>query len=352
VPSRGKVLADRLLDLHVEFVVAALTGPGFADSVARDVDDFLRFAATRTVAEVVDAPQLKVTARRLAEVLSGSALVADLTLRTADAVYEMPASSEHLLGEVVDRDAVEALVGAVLAMTRPRDRAMDRMAESPLVGAVAARFLTTIAGDFLQQNRQLAEKVPGVSSLFSLGLGAASKVRSATIDQLLGDATGKGGQFAVRRTNAAIRDLIREAPLRGAVMEVWDMHAHEPISELRAYLTEAELRELVTLIRDIVMTSGATDFAGDVLDACIDAFIETHGSDDIASLLSGLGVERDDLVSVLVRHGTPILEAAHASGELDALIRARLEPFYASPHVRALLDGGTPRPRPSRRPKA
>jgi hypothetical protein len=344
VPKRAKDLAGQLLDLQVEFVIAELSGPRFAEVVARDVDDLFRIASTLTMTDVIDVPGLKASARRLGEALSNSDFVADVAVATADAIYEMPASSAHLLGEVVDREAVEALIGAVLAMSRMHDRAMDRMAESPIVAAVAGQFVTKIVGDFLQQNRQMAERVPGVSSLFSIGLGAASKVRSATVDQFLGDAAGKSGQFAIRRTNGAIRDLIRDAPLTGAAIEVWDMHASEPISELRAYLSSEELRELVTLIRDIVMTAGGTEFAGDVLDACIDSFIETHASDDIASLLTGLGIERDELVSEIVRHGTPIIAAAYARGELDTLIRARLEPFYAAPQVQALLDDAAPRP--------
>lgn len=340
MPSRAQTLADQLLDLQVEFVIAELTGARFAEAVSRDVDELLQLAATRTVAEAVDGEQLKATARRLGEALSASELLADGVVAAAEAIYDLPAG--QLLGEVIDRDAVEALVGALLTMSRLHDRAMDRMADSPLAGAVASHFVTKIVGDFLQQNRQLAEKVPGVSSLFSIGLGAANKVRSATVDQLLGDAAGKSGQFAMRRTNGALRDLIKDAPLAGAAMEFWDMHAEEPISQLRAYLSAAELSEMATLIGEMLMTAGGTEYAGDVLDACIDAFLERHGSDDVASLLAGLGIERDDLVDVVLRHATPLIESAHARGELDALIRVRLAPFYASPRVRALLDDAAP----------
>lgn len=329
--------ADRLLDLQVEWVVGELTGPGFAEAVARDVDDLLRIAGTVTVADVVDRDALKASARRLAALLADSALVADTVVATAETVYELPASAGHRLGDVVDRASVEALVGAVLGMNRLHDRAMERMTHSPLAGALAGRFVTKLVGDVLAQNRALAEKVPGVSSLFSIGLGAANKVRSATVDQFLGDAAGKGGQFAIKRTNGALREMLRDAALKGAAMEFWDLHAAEPVSELRRYLSGAELREVVVLVHEIVTTVGGTDFAGEVLDACLDAAYDRHADDDVASLLEALGIDRDQLVDEVVTHGGAVIAAAQAKGELDGFVRARLAPFFDLPAVRDLL---------------
>ncbi len=346
MPDNPTTLADQLLDLQVEWVIGELTGPRFAEVVARDVDDLLRIARDVTVDDLVDRDALKTSLRRLADALVGSTLVGDAVVSTAEAVYELPASAQHLLGDVVDRESVEALIDAVLAMNRLHDRAMERMAESPQAGAIAGRFVTKLVGDVLAQNRQLAEKVPGVSSLFSIGLGAANKVRSATIDQFLGDATGKGGQFAVRRTNSALRDMIRDAAFKGAAMEFWDLHADEPISELREYLSGAELRDVVALVHELVTSVGGTEFAGEALDACVDAVLDAHAGQDVATLMDSLGIAREDVVDAVVTHGTTLLAAAHERGELEKLARARLAPFFALPEVRALLGGPGAAPRP------
>ena len=99
------------------------------------------------------------------------------------------------------------------------NRVLERLAESPLVATVATMFVTKIVGDFVNQNRQLVEKLPGARSVISFGVEAASKVRSATVDQVLGDAAGKSTQLAIHRTTSSTRDLPRDAPLHGAAME-------------------------------------------------------------------------------------------------------------------------------------
>jgi hypothetical protein len=345
-------LAEQLLDAQVEFVLAELSGNRLAKVVARDVDDVLAVAGTMIVSDVVDAEHVKATVRRLVDRVGASPIVEDLLAALSDAVYDLAASEEYDLGDVIAREPVGALVAKLLSMDTLHERALQRMTESPLVAVVAARFVTIIIADFVQQNRARAERLPGMGSLLSMGTSAASKVRSATrLDDLLGDAAGKGTQYAVRRTNSAMRELLRDAPLHEAALELWDLHADEPISGLRDYVSKEELRELAQLLHEILLDARNKDYAGHLLDACIDVFFDRYGSHDVAALLPELGIERDDLVADIVRFAQPVIEAAKADGVLAAQIRRRLEPFYRSATVTAILGstGGARKPRPTKK---
>lgn len=334
----AKQTAERLLDAQVEFVLGELTGKRLTQVIARDVDDLLALAADLTVAEVVDAEVVKRVLRRLVERVGGSTLLQDVVTALSEAIYDLSASADHTLGEVIDREPVEALVVKLLSMQTLHDRALDRMAESPLVAAVATRFVTKIVADFLQQNRQLAEKLPGAKSLISFGMGAANRVRSATgVDQLLGDAAGRSTEFAIRRTNSALRDLVREAPLRGAAMEIWDLHADEPIADLRRYLSKDELLELAALVHELVTSARSSEYVGELIDECVDVVLAEYGARTLASLLPELGITRDDIVDDLREVLPPIIAAARADGRLEALVRARLKPFFVSKKVQAIL---------------
>ena len=333
-------VAGTLLDLQVAWAIGEVTGDRLAPVLERDVDELLAVAARHKVADVVDREAVKLTARRIVEISGASEIVADLAVEFAAVLHQLPAASDHTPADVVDRAAVKALVAKFLSMHRLQERALDRLTESPLVATIASTFVTKIVGDFLQQNRERAEKLPGMSSLFSLGSGAVSRVRSVTdkhVDALLGDAAGKGAQFAIRRTNAAIHDLVRDAPLQAAAMEMWDLHADEPISELRKYLTAKDAREIAALVHDLLAGARESEYVGLALDACVDAFFDRYGDHDVAALISEAGISRDDLVTTVVRHAPPVLDALHRSGELDTIIRSRLEPFFRSAEVRTLL---------------
>ena len=332
----AKDTAAKLLDAQVEFVLHELTGKRLATVIARDVRDVLDIAGELTVADVVDADALKGVLTALAQRVGGGALVADIALAIADAIYDLDASADYPLGELVDRDPVEALVVKVLGMRQLQDRAMDRLNESPLVATVAAKFVATIVSDFVAQQRQMAERVPGAKSLFSMGQSAASKVLS---NPRVGDAAAKGAKLAIRQTNSAVREVLKDAPLRGAAMEIWDLHAAAPISELREYLSKQDLREIVVLVHAIVTSGRDSAYVGEVVDACVAALLERYGERDIASLVAELGITKDEIIADLRQVLPPLIAAAKADGRLEAFVRARLEPFFTSKKVQTILAG-------------
>jgi hypothetical protein len=331
----AKVAAEQLLDAQVEFVLHELSGKRLAQVVARDVDDLLELAGTLTVADVLDAADVKALLRRLADDVGGSELVEDLVLALVEAIYDLSAGDNYNLGEVVEREPVDALVAKLLSMRTLHERALARMNESPLVARVAQKFVATIVNDFIAQNRQLAERLPGAKSLFSLGTSAARTVGRVGI---VGAAADKGTQMAIRQTTGAMREMLKDAPLRGAAMEIWDLHADEPISDLREYLSKQELRELAALVHALVTSARGTEFVAEMIDECVDVLFARYGERDLASLLPELGISRDDLVADLRTFLPRVVDAAKADGRLAALVRARLEPFYRSKKVQTILS--------------
>ena len=322
------------------WAVGEVTGAGLTAVVEREVDALLAAVGGRRVDEMVDQEAAKTTARRAAEIVRASEVVAELAVEIPVSVHSLPHASEHLLAEVVHRDDIEALVGVLLSLDRLHARGLGRIAGSPMVGVVASAFVTRLVTDVLQQNREWAQKVPGVSSLFSLGGSAVGMLRGFAdkpAEALLGEMTGKGGEFAIHRTNAALLGLVGEAPLHDAAMESWDLQAGEPVSDLADYLLEEDVRSLAEVVARLIGRAGGTAYAEVVLDACVDLLFDRYGAHEVAAFLAEAGVSRDDLVDVAERHLRPLVEALRESGELDRIVRDRLAPFYASREVLTLL---------------
>lgn len=337
----AKELAGKLLDAQVEFIIGEVSGDRLTEVVARDIDDLLAAAAQVTVAELVDPSDVKATARQIVDKPGASAVVRQLVVGLGAATYEHAANEEHHLGDIIAREQVERIVHKVLTMRTLHEEVLRRLSDSPMVATVASWFVGKLVSDVMAQNRARAEKVPGMSSLLSLGDRAAKQVRTAGarhIDEFVGDLAGKGAQAAMRRVNAAIRHTMAEAPLKGAAMEVWDMHADDKISGLKDYLSQDDLAELSEIGYDIWLGMRGTEYFGELLDSGIDVFFETYGAHPIPDLLAELNVSRDDLVTEVQRYAPSVVEALKKDGKLDALIRARLEPFFYSDTVLGLLE--------------
>ncbi|MBF6078428.1 hypothetical protein ACWEPH_32575 [Nocardia beijingensis] len=338
--SEPREIAERLLDAQVAYLLAEVTGERFAEVVARDTEAVLGVADTLVFRDVVELEQAKQTVRTVVELIGGSPVFADMVGVFADSIYDhIAANNDYTLGEVVEREPVEALLEKIFGMHQAQERILDRLTESPLVATVASKFVDKLINDFVQANRERAEKIPGVSSLMSLGQSAANRAKKAADGTFVGDLAGKGALFALKRTNNAIREMLRDAPVHAAAMEFWDLHADEPVSGLRDYLSQKDLNELVLLCYEIAVTTREKEYFGLLIDECVEVFFTKYGDYTLAAMLPELGLTGDDIVKEILRYGPAVIEGAKRDGVLAGLIRERLAPFYTSDEVLAILAG-------------
>lgn len=343
MPADADDIAARLLDAQVEWAVAELTSERLGDLLADDVTELLAAGRSLPLSAAARPDAIKQIVRRAIVDGADSPLVRALVDQMADAVYGLPTAGDHRLGSVVAREHVDALVTKLLSMHRLHDRAMDRMLQSPAVSEIANRFVGRLVGDFVNQNRERVERLPGAKSMMNIGFGAAKKARDMASNSFIGDAAGKGAQFAMKQTNAATREILRDAPLREAALELWDLQAAETVAALREYVTAAELREIAQIVRAIVADARDTEYAGELVDACVDALFDEHGDTDVTTLLADLGIGEDELLFAARETAPYLLASLRDNGHLDTLVRNRLAPFYETEAVREILsdDGGT-----------
>ncbi len=337
--SPSRPLADRLLDAQVAFHLDRLTGDQLATTVTRLAEQVLDATDSHQIADLVDAAVLKdVVTRALTEV-PASAAVAGFVELGRDIVRHGPVEP-FPLADVVDRDQVERLLDEALALTPVLERGLERLTASPLVGATVTRFMGRIVAEALAANQAVADKVPGLGSLFSLGTKAAAGmvgVADKQLDGLLADTAGKGGTLAVRRMNRIVVDTLRDPTTREAVLQVWDLVAAEPVSGLGEHVTEEEVAGLTDAVHDLVISTLAHPHTVALGHAVVDGFLEAFGGYTPGELLVELDLARADVVADLVRFAPAVVGALVESGDLARLLRAELAPFYASDAVAALL---------------
>lgn len=328
-------LADRLLDAQVAWLVEELTGPALPTVIARDVDDLLAAGSRVHLDALVGAAEVKNLIRFALETVPASSGASTLVIAAADAAYDGP-SETYTLSDVIDRENVESLATEILGMTDLAEKFLDQLTESPLVATMASRFVGRIVNDFVAANKAVADKIPGLGSLVSFGTSAAGKVVGAAGD-VLGDTAGKGAAFALRRLNKVVIDTLKDPTTHDAVLEVFDLYADQPMVRLNQLGGREDLHRIAGLLQDIVVAGAPTEPVLALTDALVDAFFATYGAHPVTTLLTDLDITRDDIVEHAEAILPGLLATAKESGELEALVRARLEPFFSSPAVAAIL---------------
>ncbi len=316
-----------------------LSGDQLTTTVTTLADGLLSASARHQLADLVDVSAIKAIVARALTTVPASAAVGGFVELAVTTAYEGPAEP-YPLGDLVEREQVEELLDRVLALSPALERAMERLTDSPLVGATASRFMGRIVGEVIQANQAVADRVPGLGSLMSFGTSAASKMMGAAdkqLEGLLGDTVGKGGTFAVRRLNRIIIETVRDPMTRDAVLQVWDLAAREPVGGLSSRLTRAEVDGVVGAVHDLAVTALAGDQVARLGEAVVDGFFERFGGYTPTELLDELDLDREEVVADLVRIAPGVVAALRESGDLERILREQLAPFYTSPEVAAIL---------------
>ncbi len=332
-------LAEQLLDAQTRFHLDLLSGDRLSATVTVLAEALFEASGRHQMADLVDADAIKAVVARSLATVPGSAAVGGFIELAVTTAYDGPAEP-HPLGDLVDREQVEVLLDRVLALSPVLERALERLTDSPLVGASASRFMGRIVSEVVQANQAVADKVPGLGSLMSFGTSAASKMMGAADTQLqglLGDTVGKGGTFAVRRLNRIVVETVRDPMTREAILQVWDLAAAEHAGGLSRRLTRDEVDGVVDAAHDLAVTALASEQVAALGAVIVDGFFERFGGFTPTELLDELDLDRADLVADLVAIAPAVVEALRESGDLEQIVRAQLAPFYASDEVQALL---------------
>lgn len=337
-------LADRLLDAQVSWVLARLEHD-LPTLVADEVVALLEVGSRLPLGSLVDAEQVGDLVADVLRVVPASTAASTFTAVLAEVLHAGPGdeAGEHTLGEVVAREHVEAITDAALAGTdRVRD-ALDDLSRSPAVAALAGRFMGRVVAEVVQTNRAMAEKVPGLGSLVSFGAGAAGRMVGASqLDALVGAAAGaaagQGAGFAVRRLNAIVVDTLRDPGTRAAVLEVYGLYADQPLTGLKATTSLERVTELAGLGQDVVIDAVASEPVLALVRAVVDGFVATYAEHPVSDLVADLGLDAATISAHATALVTRAVAGARESGELEAMVRDRLAPFWASPEVAALLE--------------
>lgn len=333
-------LARRLLDAQVAYHLDQLGGDRLATTVSRLVEDLLAGAGKHRIDDLVDRGTIKAIVVRALGTVPGSAAVAGIVEIVTTIVHDGP-EEPYPLGEVIDRERVEVLLDELLALHPVLERAMERLTDSPLVGTMASRFMGRIAGEVLQANRAVAEKVPGLGSLMSFGTSAASRAMGAADKQfeaLIGGTVGKGSTFAVRRLNRIVIETLQDPTTREALLQVWDLLAQEPVAGLSRYASQEEISGVVGAVHDLGVATTAKERVAELAEVVVDAFFDRFGGCTPNELLAELELDQDELVADLVRLAPGVVAALRETGDLERILRTHLEPFFASSEVAALLS--------------
>ncbi|MFJ2837253.1 MULTISPECIES: hypothetical protein [Nocardia] len=325
-------LALRVLDAHVAFAKEQLLTPaGFLELVTEEVDGVLAECAVLTLAEAVTREQIKGVAHKYAVQIPVEGAIPELVGEIAARLYNHRAQDEIPVGDVVDNRRFDELVSAVADM-EVSHRLVRLVLNSPVtvdacVEAVQRAVVTAVDDGKHAEGGGLAQSLRGA-------LARLAEPALPAIENGVGRITRTGARFVLRGNRDDADDMLLDA-----ARETWRKHTGDSIGSFRELVSANDVEDAVVLTFEFWRTFRDTDYFHALLDEGIDHVFDKYGDTPLAELLAELGIGRADMIEEALRFGPSVLATLDERGYLDAVVRRRLAPFYASPAFRAAVTG-------------
>jgi hypothetical protein len=285
---------------------------------------------------MVSRDQIKATARKYVSKIQLPGSIPELAGEIAARIYGHRTHDENPLGQIVDTKQAEALAAKLLELPLLR----ERLPESPLAISVVSWCAYRIASGVTARNRELAERVPGVSQLLAAGgqiVGRVAPDAQLELDLRLRELAERGARLLLHRAKTP-GGAADESALVDALVDLWREQADKPISAFREYVTQDDLEDLILLGYEFWLAFRGTPYLNALVDEGIDFFFDKYGGYTLRALLDEFGIQREDLLEEAMRFGPPVIDVLSENGMLAAFLRRRLEPFFLSDEVLALLE--------------
>ena len=330
--------ARTLLDQHVAFEMKRWRGRSLNAFIRRETSGFLKHASTIPIVDLVDRSSIESMLR--AVVLEGHMDASAIALAgdfAASLVAAMRASPEAV-GSAFDASEVRDLLRSILRLEGQRERVVKAALHHPVYQDLVSQLVYHAIVSYLTEDNPLAQKLPGVHSMVRIGRKIASRAGiDSAVEKQVRQFIRQLLPALMDRSERYVLDTLTPEELEEALVNLWAEAARQPAATFVEGVHPSLLLRLLHNVSDIWLTFRSSRLARILLEQTVDWFFDEFGQRSLTEVLEVLGLEEAFVVEQAQHLLPPAVDALRSSGYLEAMVRRRLEPFYASAAVRKTL---------------
>ncbi len=322
-----------ILNAHVQFELERWSAQALPATLEEECTALLAWLDTVPLAEILSAEQVMGWVTRVGVEMP----IADGLVRALEeglkAAYGVLRADGTQVDGLLTRASFDQATEIVVGMKGLRREVTHQVVSSSVYAMLVSNLLYDGIKSFLLTENAFARKIPGASTLLRMGqnaLNSAAPNLEKGIDKQLVAFIHSNTQQIMRNSEAYLNKVLDDQQMWQIADEIWHENADRPVASLTQYLDSATLVDIVDFARGVWLHLRQTALFQNVAEAVVREFFRVHGVQTVGALRAEMGVTHGVIVREVQAFVPPLVEAARASGYLEARIRSRLEPFYDS----------------------
>ena len=355
--SRLHPQAERLLAAHVAHVMEQLQGRALESLLADEVDDLLADARRVTLEEVVTRHMIKATARTYAAEIEPPGAIPELIGDIARALYAHPVHGQTRLRDLLPDGLFEEFLDKFLEMEDLHGWVAHEAINNPVYSALATDIVIEGIRGYIYHGSARAGRVPGMRQAGALGaklLRGTLPAIEETVEESLRAYLQRSISDLLKGSEEFLLGLFDREQVRLLATEAWEAVRDRRVVDFQDGVSSLDIEELFVIAYELWRNLRSTPFYVSMIDAGVDAFFDKYGEATLHEILEEMGITREIALQEGLRFAPHVLDVLRQKGMLEPMVRRRLEGFYASEAVSAILatPGDGAADAPARKPAA
>ncbi len=326
-------IANNLLELHVKHEMAALNTTTLMSWFKEESGTVFEWLRTVKLNQLVTQKSVNETIQRnvVEREIPGS--IAEIAGEAATKLFTSEQHKNTILNEIITTHEIEEFVDKALELEEQRKEGLDRIIDLPIYTDLISGVLYQAIVNYIYENNVFSKKVPGVASMLKFG----SSVISKTIPKLEGAVEDNVRSYIsnnlgliITESKLFLENNMTDEELKTSAMDLWDFVEGKSLGDLQTGIDSLDLSDFVVLGYEFWLRFRKSEYFKSSYELIVEYFFDKYGESDLSMLFDDFMMTPERIVEEAERFTPQLLETLKESGQLEGLVRRRLESFYTS----------------------
>jgi hypothetical protein len=328
-------VAQRLLDAHVAYQLERAHGPRMALLIDEEISALFEWLGFVKLGAVMTPEQVMGVIERFVIDVKVTGALTELSGEMSRRVLSSALSERTRVDEILRHESYTQFADKVVALDALWRELVHLVVQSDAYATLVSRALQRGLLDLVLRDDSAGPQSHSARAVLE-GLFAKLKPLIEPRVSVMLEALIK--QIARRGERRLLVALDPEA-MRALVDELWDAIAPMRLSEAFTFISSHDLEDFVVLGYEFWLKYKKTPYFKEITREMVEHFFDKYGEESLLALFDELGISAEMISEELRTFLVPLLDHAKLTGWLEQRIRTRLERFYRSDAVAAILAG-------------
>ena len=332
---------QKLLDLHVQHEMTALKPEVFIGWLQDEIDPLYDWLKTIDLNQMVTAQQIKTVIQNNVVDRDVPGAIAEIAGEAATSLFTSAQHKSTPLHGIITRSEFEGFVDKLIELKEQRRQGLDKIIDLPLYGDLISGVLYQAITRYIYESNIISKKVPGVSSMLKISknmLNKAAPKLGNGIEESVKVYISNSLEFILDESKSFLNESVTDEQLKASALDLWDMIEDKTLGEFQQGMDSLDLSEFVVLGYEFWRDFRKTDYFKHCYETVVDYFFDKYGAVEFGVLLDDLNITPERIMKEAELFAPQVLETLIESGQLEGLVRRRLEGFYSSDAAIKCLD--------------